>query len=110
MKVRRSRSPAALAPGHGETAGENGGTKPRNSEAPGRSWRRQRPPIRASARSSSPGAGRPLGTAGVSTHATFFAKRTSSSSGSGQWRKRSFQGGEATIRSPLSQVSRNAGP
>ena len=54
-------------------------------------------------------AGKALGTSGVSTQATFRAKRTSSSSGSGQCRKRSFQGGDATMRSPLSQVSRNAG-
>ena len=50
------------------------------------------------------------GLAGVRTQATFFAKRTSSRSGSGQWRKRSFHGGDAISRSPLSQVSRNAGP
>src|SRR6185295_3936666 len=108
--VRRSESPAAPAPGHGSTAGAYGGTKPWNTTAAPASSRRQRPPIRWSACSNSSGGGSPDGTVGVSTQATFFAKRTSSSSGSGQWRKRSFQGGDATMRSPLSHVRRNAGP
>ena len=104
------RLPAAPAPGHGSACGAKGGTKAWNTtDAPATS-RRQRPPRRASVWSNSSGVGSPDGTDGVRTQATFFAKRTSSSSGSGQWRKRSFQGGEATIRSPLSQVRRNAGP
>ena len=91
-KVRRSPSPAAPAPGQLETSGEQGGTKARKTTARPASRRRHRPPSRPIDRSKSSGAGRSVGIAGVSTQATFFAKRTSSRSGSGQCRKRSFQG------------------
>ena len=83
-KVRRSPSPAAAAPGQGTTSGAKGGTKAWKITARPASARRQRPPSRRSVCSRSSGGGSPLGMSGVSTHATFWAKRTSSSSGSGQ--------------------------
>ena len=105
------RPPPPPPPARARPGARRAGRRRGRSTAGPASTRRQRPPEppHVSPRRRRGQAGRSA-RAGVSTQATFRAKRTSSSSGSGQWRKRSFQGGEATMRSPLSQVRRKAGP
>ncbi|PYQ48298.1 MAG: hypothetical protein DMF78_21615 [Acidobacteria bacterium] len=104
--VAGSPSPAGPAEGSGSTVGDSGGAKASNTTARPAALRRALPPARPSCSSNARGAGRSVGTSGVSTQATFLAKRTSSRFGSGWWRKRSFQGCETITRSPVSKVSR----